>query len=177
MRFLPSRRSRSESKVWMVDLCHKTNTVKSNLSWSGSDHGWARSARSSPTTSALQNLRSGTPPSCSKFALTSNQPAASTDCTWILVPTLLVLVPAARAQDNAQLKQTDEGPTHRQTQMHRRAGTSMNTRAVELVFRWIASEPEFVRITKHRLHLSLRRTLQIQKASLLIPTECRWSND
>ena len=92
----------------MIDLCHKTSTVKSNLPWSGSDHGWAQSARSSPTTSALQNLQSGTPPSCSKFVLTSNQPAASTDCTWILVLTRLVLVPAARARDNARLKQTAE---------------------------------------------------------------------
>ena len=37
-RFLPSRRSRSESKVWMVDLCHKTSTVKSTRPLSGSDH-------------------------------------------------------------------------------------------------------------------------------------------
>src|ERR1700752_4014774 len=74
------QRFRNESTLWLIDLCHKTSTVKSNLPWNESDHGWAPSARSSPTTSALQNLQNRSTPSYSEFTRTSVPPAALTGC-------------------------------------------------------------------------------------------------
>jgi hypothetical protein len=74
------QRFRNESKLRLIDVCHKTSIVKSNLPLNESDHGWAPSARSSPTTNALQNLQNWSTRSCSGFTLISDPPAALTGC-------------------------------------------------------------------------------------------------